>query len=52
MDVEEAGLESEVVEMLAPSGDCRDSGAKMLGLDTKEPGGSCAGSRAGWLLLQ
>lgn len=52
MNVEGAGLESEEVEKLAPSGDCRGSGADMLVLDPKEPGDSCAGSRAGWLLLQ
>lgn len=52
MDVEGAGLESEEIEKLAPSGDRRGSEAEMLVLDPKEPGDSCAGSRAGWLLLQ
>lgn len=50
MDVEGAVFESEEVEKLAPSRDCRGSGAEMLGLDPKESGDSCA--RAGWLLLQ
>lgn len=47
LTAEEAKVEPEEVRGPNPSVDLRDSGAEMLGQDSKRPGDSWVGSRAG-----